>query len=70
MTNTQLQALHTLLNTTDFIPELRSYRPSLTEEDWRVAKGWEQCIDFIIQMTDLSETQIKPDATYVEVDKL
>lgn len=69
MTAPQLQQLEALLTNSDFIPILRMKRPPLTLERFQAAAGWEECIDFIIQMTEVENPETVATG-YVEIDKL
>lgn len=44
--------LASLLTDTDFIFDLRAARPAITDLDYKLAAGWELCINFIINMAE------------------
>lgn len=62
--------LTSLINETDFIPELRSQRPALDPGTWQHAAGWEACINFIIRMTIPSLATEQSDNSYISVEQL
>lgn len=70
LTPPQLQALDQLLTNTVLIPLLRSQRPSLTSEEWQKASGWEDCVNFIIALTDTTPEAPPGESRFVDVDKL
>lgn len=70
LTPPQLQALDQLLVNTVLVPLLRSQRPALTPEKWQEAKGWEDCVNYIIGLADSVAEPVAAESNYVDVSKL
>lgn len=71
LTVPQLQALDSILNNTTLVPLLRWKRPPLSDDRYRDARGWEDCVDFIIELTT-PDAPDAPDApsSFVQIDRL
>lgn len=69
MTGNQLTALESLIHESDLIPLLRLNRPSLSDEEHKIADGWERCMNFLIDMTQ-PQSPVQATTHFVPVDKL